>query len=348
MSRHTIAVRLGLLFALSLLVVVPGCSSKKKSDVIAPVVPSAVSVNGYQLTTTPGMVEFNVSTMMSNGSLMTSATLTEPTLTGLAIGTSPRGLSARNVFSTVTGSTAVCGAITSKGPVVASVCLDATGSMGSTDPSKLRSTAAKAFLARLGANDVAAVSSFDTDTYPTAGYLTIRIYGGGFTSNQTKLYACVDSASFDGGSTPLWDAAYDCVQLDVTHAGTNLVSLVLTDGGDNSSTKTLQNAIDYAIAQNVRTYMVALDSYGYLDGTPEEANMKQIAQQTGGFYARADSASQISALFDKVFNAAHASGCVNATFHVDGVVPTTGTIIVGTMSFKANGTLVSGPFRVTF
>ena len=220
--------------------------------------------------------------------------------------------------------------------------------MSSSDPNKLRSTAAKAFLARLGSTDVAAVSSFDTGTYATSGYLAIRIYGGGFTSNQTKLYACVDSASFDNGSTNLWDAAYDCVQLDVTHTGTNLVSLVLTDGGDNSSTKTLQNAIDYAIAQNVRTDMVALDAYGSLDGTPEEANMKQIAQQTGGFYARADSASQISALFDKVFNASHASGCVNATFQVHGAVPTAGTIIVGTMSFKANGSLVSGPFRVTF
>jgi hypothetical protein len=348
MSRHPITVRLGALLALSLLLVVPGCSSKKKSDVIAPVVPASVSVNGYQLTGTPGAVEFNVSTLMSNGSLMSTATLTEPALTGLAIGTSPRGLSAHSLFSTVTGATAVCGGITSKGPVVASVCLDATGSMSSSDPNKMRGTAAKAFLARLGTSDVGVVSSFDTDTYPTAGYLAIRIYGGGFTTSQSKLYACVDSASFDGGSTNLWDAAYDCVQLDVTHTGANLVSLVLTDGGDNSSTKTLQNAIDYAIAQNVRTYMVALDASGYLDGSPVEANMKQIAQQTGGFYARADSASQLSALFAKVFNASHASGCVNATFLVDGAVPTAGTIIVGTMSFKANGSLVSGPFRVTF
>ena len=346
MSRYSIASRAGALLALLLLAVVPGCSRKDK-NVLAPAVqtPSSATINGYQTTPTPGMVNFDVSAVTQNGALLTSGAITEPAFTGLAIGTSPRRLARMRLSAVVTGIAAVCGPISSRGTVVAAICLDATGSMSSSDPDTLRSRAAKAFIARMSSGDVAEVSSFDTGTPASPGLLAIHTYGGGFGSDHARLFASVDSASFAGGSTPLWDAAYDCAHVDSAQGGANLLALLLTDGGDGSSAKTVVQAENYARQKNVRVYMVGLDVNGAFDDSTE-AHMKWLAQETGGFYARADSAGQMSNLFGHVFNASHASGCVSGTFLVDGVVPLPGTIIVGTMSFKVNGTAVTGPFRV--
>ena len=345
MSRYSIATRLGALFALSLLAVVSGCSKKGGSSLVAPMLPASVSVNGYQATSTPGMVKFDVSAVMSNGSLIGSATITEPVLVGLATAPSTRGANPFGLSAAVTGTAGVCRSIASLGPGVTSICLDATGSMKESDPDALRGKAARTYVSLMGPGDVAAVSSFDTHTPASPGLLAIRVYGGGFSSDSTMLKACVDSASFAGGSTSLWDAAYDCAHVDSAQGGSNLLALVLTDGGDNASARTVVQAERYAHQQKMRVYMVGLNGLGALDDSTE-ARLKWLAQETGGFYARADSASQLSKLFANVFNASSASGCVSATFRVNGVVPPPGTVIVGTMSFKVNGMPVTGPFRV--
>lgn len=340
MKRLLRFARFELLACLGLLA---GCS---KHNPVMPVVrPASITVNGFVPGSSPGTAQLSVSAFDTHGELLESGALTEPALSGMAIA-APAGLrtqSAARLTASVTGTATVCGNIVSLGAVTAAITLDATGSMSYTDPQELRRGAAKQFIARLAGKDSAAVSSFDTGTPPSPGYTAMHIWQD-FTTVHAALNSAVDHATFAGGSTPLWSATDDSRLFLLGHAGTNRVAVVLTDGGDNASYVDRDQVVANAQAAGVRLFMIGLGGDAYIDGS----GMKDAAARTGGLFARADKADELVGLFDGVFNASRAAGCLNVTLQVDGAEPAHGTSIQGLLTVKVDGTPVSGRFRVDF
>ena len=311
----------------------------------------SATVNGYTIQdAAQGKVDFNVSALDGSKSLVTGA-ITNPqvsNLTASGTGITSLNVKANNLTTAgagpITGSAIVCGDITSKGDLTSALTLDSTGSMSSSDPNNLRGDAAKQFISRMAGTDKASISSFDTSTAPTSGYLAIQIWQD-FTSDKTLLDKAVTSAVFAGGSTNLWDAAYDSANLLATVSGANKVSLIFTDGYENSSSKVLTDAISQAQANKVRVYTVGLGSDCYMINCTD---LQTLAASTGGTFAIATDPTQLQTQFDNMFNATKASGCINVQFSVNNAPPVAGTTISGTVSFDVNDKSTSGKFTVTF
>jgi Ca-activated chloride channel homolog len=308
------------------------------SPTTAPVgVPTSATVNGYTFADkTAGKVNFNVSALDSSNKVLTSGTLSEPTASGVAVAATG---------TTVTPS--ICGQIQGQSGVLkAAIVLDSTGSMAVNDPASTagdltttkRNQAGKTFISRMGAADSAAVASFDATTPPTAPYLAINLTQN-FTSDKALLNSGVNLATRQAGTTNLWDAVFDSADLLGAQTGGNKVALVMTDGVDNASTKVAADAISNAKAKGVHVYMVGLGSS--LNATA----MQQVAAETGGLYATASQAAQLTGLFNGMFNATQAAGCIQLAFDP---VPTTGQKVTGTVGFKVNGVALSAPFDVQF
>ncbi len=311
----------------------------------------SATVNGYTIQdAAQGKVNFNVSALDSSKSLVTG-TITNPqvsNLTASGIGITSLNVKTNNLTvsgaGAVAGTAGVCGSITSKGDLTCSITLDSTGSMSSSDPNDLRGDAARQFISRMASTDKASLSSFDTSTSPTSGYLAIHVWQD-FTSDKTLLGQAVTSAVFAGGSTNLWDAAFDSANLLATISGANKVSLIFTDGYENSSSKLLADAISQSTANNVRVYTVGLGSDCSMINCTD---LQNLAASTGGTFAIATDPTQLQTQFDNMFNATKASGCINVQFSVNGAPPVAGTTISGTVSFDVNNQSTSGKFTVTF
>jgi len=233
----------------------------------------------------------------------------------------------------------VCGQITgSSGDITGILTLDATGSMYSSDPTQLRADAAKGFVARMASTDRVAVASFDTSSTPTAGYLAIDLHQG-LTSNKALLNTAIDAATFDGGTTNLWDAGVDSANYLAAVTGSNKMAVLLTDGADNSSSKAPSDVITAANAAGVKVYTVGLGSY------VDAQDLIDIASQTSGTYTQVQDATDLSGLFDGIFNATQAAGCIRVQFSP---VPASGHIIKGRLTFEADGQLLTADYIVVF
>ncbi len=320
--------------ALGFLLLLSGCNLLSAG---APT-PVKVTLNGYTIDRSQGKVNFNLSAFDAQGNLIGQGTVENPQVTGLSAEDSS-GSPVTGVQATAT----VCGQITVQQNVTCAITLDATGSMSSNDPNEDRNAAAKAFIDRMTAGDLAGVASFDTGTTPTGSYLAIHIWQD-FTSDTAALKNAVDSATFAGSATNLWDAVYDDVDWLLTQSTSNRIALVLTDGLDNSSSKTAQEAADYATQHGIKVYMVGLGDPNSLDFT----SMQDVATQTGGLFAVAQDPAQLTNLFDGIFNASKASFCITVTFTINGSPPPAGTHITGTLTFVLNGTPSKIDFDVIF
>lgn len=310
-----------------------GCSTSPK-------ISSAV-VNGYSLEKLTGTVNMNVSAFDGAGKLLTQGNISGIGLTGLSI-TSSTYSSVNSTQSTVTGTGTLCGNIASPGPVNAVITLDATGSMSYTDPQHLRAEAARQFISRMSSLDQAAVSSFESGNPPTQGFRAIRVWQG-FTADHSVLDSAVASATYEGGSTPLWDASYDAAEL-LDASGGNRIALILTDGGNNEGRARVEDAISQAKSRQVKLFMVGLGATSGID----LSDMQRAAFETGGVFARADDPSGLSGVFNGMFNASKASGCIRVVVRIDGNPPPPGAIIAGKLNFRVDGTDVSAPFTIDF
>lgn len=313
-------------FWLLLLLLISACGTQVNP------IPSKVTLNGYTVNRSEGSVSFNLSALDANGSVITSGTVASPGISNLATSGS----------ANVTGTATICGQISVQEALSCLITLDSTGSMAFNDPNEERRNAAQAFVARMTSSDQAAVASFDTYTSPTPPYLAIRLWQG-FTADKSLLNAAIGQATFASGWTNLWDAVYDGVDLLKAQNG-NRVQLVLTDGADNSSIKTSDEASSYAAANGVKVYMVGLGDPNSLDFT----RMQDVAAATGGLFAAASDASALQALFDGMFNATRASFCIKVVFLVNGQPPVAGTRITGTLTFQVSGKPFSTDFDVVF
>lgn len=172
--------------------------------------------------------------------------------------------------------------------------LDASGSMsasfGSTTRIEALKDAAKQLVSMMGANDRANVIEF--------GCTSDNKVLEDFTSDQSVLNAAIDTLGARYGCTAVWDGGKLGIDELVAkgRSGVGLAVLLVTDGGANGNTLTVQDLIDAATTAGIPIYTV-----GVTDAA--DPNLEQIANDTGGLYAQADDPSALTAAFQQIFQA---------------------------------------------
>ncbi|GAA0499355.1 vWA domain-containing protein [Deinococcus depolymerans] len=294
---------LGALLGLSLLA---SCGGPAATP--APTTPTATTMqlNGTRVLG-PAQVQFGVTPL--NGTQTVSGTLSNPSVT----------------FSTagVSGAVSVCGQVTVQNTVTAAVTLDATGSMTTTDPNEKRRDAARAFVGRLTGGSQAAVLSFEASSTPSAGMIGSVLHQD-LTADQALLNTAIDRATYARGSTNFYDAVIDAVKVASRAGRPGPIVLALTDGIDNRSSNSPDNAIAAAKAAGVPVYTIGLDATGSLDFT----EMERIASETGGLFRSNVAAGDLDAYFSQLYNAFTAQGCLELNL---AAAPAPGTTVAGTL-----------------
>jgi Ca-activated chloride channel homolog len=210
--------------------------------------------------------------------------------------------------------------------------------MGTNDPDKLRAEAAKDFVERMSDKDRTAIASFDTTTEPTPPYEDLTIWQD-FSSDKTSLEVAIDKATLEKGGTNLWDAAVDSVNLLKAATGENKLVILLTDGINNASSNEPGDVIEVANQNTVSVYSIGLGK------DVDDQELLDISSTTGGTYNQVDEAQDLIGLYDSIFNASRASGCIAVTFLP---VPSAGTVLSGTLTFAVDGATLSAPYTVRF
>jgi uncharacterized protein YegL len=296
-------------------------------------VPNKASFNGVsKLEVTTGTANLSVS-VLQDDTVLTTGKLSNPTVT---IDPAPNTLVAQQSY---TANATPCGDVVPKGETVTAVLtLDATGSMSGNDPDKLRAVAAKDFVQRITEQDKAAIASFDTFTDPTPPYKDLTVWQD-FSSDKILLETAIDKATLQAGNTNVWDAGVDSVSLLKTTTGENKLVILLTDGENNSSSNRPTDVISMANQNSTSIYTIGLGT------SINDEELLDISSSTGGTFNQVNEAQDLIGLYDSIFNASRASGCIAVTFQP---VPTPSTVLSGTLTFAADGTTLSTPYTVRF
>jgi Ca-activated chloride channel homolog len=154
-------------------------------------------------------------------------------------------------------------------PVAVGIVVDNSGSM--RDKRSAVNTAALNFVRASNPQDEVFIVNFDTDAYLDAD----------FTASVPKLREGLEKIESKGGT-----ALYDAVFAASSHLGKKAklekrVLLLVTDGWDNASTLSLEQAVQSVQTENGPTiYTVGiLDEEGRKKG---KRALKELAEQTGG------------------------------------------------------------------
>ena len=165
-------------------------------------------------------------------------------------------------------------------PIAVALVIDRSGSMG-LQPLDDAKTAAITFVNQMGSNDKAAVISFSSD---------VRV-DQPFTSDKSLLINAINSLT-SGGFTAMYDAVIKAVNQTNTQTGRKAI-ILMTDGADNASSSSLQDAINTAVQSNIPVFTIGL-------GLTAEQDLQQIADSTGGRYYYAPSSSDLQQIYQLI------------------------------------------------
>ena len=169
-------------------------------------------------------------------------------------------------------------------PVTAVMLLDHSGSMDDNRKMADAITAALTFLDNLqDGRDRLGVVAFDS-TLTTLG--SLRLMNGNIRSD---LRSRIRALTADGG-TAYYDAVYRAVDMLSGTAGRKVV-LALTDGIDQSSSRSMYTVIKYAQDHNVVLYTIGLGA------DVDRSTLQQMARETGGQYYEEPSSSDLAQLY---------------------------------------------------
>jgi Mg-chelatase subunit ChlD len=240
--------------------------------------------------------------------------------------------------------------------------VDASGSMGGSDPMNLRIEGAKIFVDSMAANRKSgsyALSMLDFGAGSTRG-LTYSNLLQDFTNDSNLLKAAADKIQ-SSGSTPTYESLLEIVPLVV--AGGSKSSdqriLLFSDGSPNS-TSDKQKTCDLAIANNVKIDSIGLGAasdVSAISGASAVSEMRSIANCSGGSYfgiATKKDPSGTEVLDQVSLNGAFTAMSVGASqgsvsYKVVLGSPAAslnaGTVIDGTLTITSGGATKSGQFK---
>lgn len=154
-------------------------------------------------------------------------------------------------------------------PVSVGIVVDNSGSM--RDKRSAVNTAALNFVRASNPQDEVFIVNFDTDAYLDTD----------FTSNVPRLREALEKLASKGG-TALYDAVFAAANhIEKKAKLQKRVLLLITDGWDNASTMSLEQAVQAVQSENAPTiYTIGiLDEEGKKKG---RRALKELAEQTGG------------------------------------------------------------------
>lgn len=166
-------------------------------------------------------------------------------------------------------------------PFSAVLVLDVSGSMFGAGIANLK-TASHALVDFLDST---------TDELEIISFNSVARIRHPMTSFKNPLRNAIDSLGASG-ATAVWDAAYLGVQELISNAqNSSQAVVVMTDGGDNSSSRTPADIITLANTNNRRVFTIGLGNL--VNGQ----TLDTIAQQTGGLYFQTPSAQDLQQIF---------------------------------------------------
>ena len=189
--------------------------------------------------------------------------------------------------------------------------IDTTGSMGGA-PIEDAKAAASTFVERLPGDTSIAVLNYDTEATVVTD----------FDASRDEHLAGIGGL-VAGGRTAMYDAVGTAVEVfPKADERTERIIVLLTDGEDNASETTVDDAIEALQANDV-----TLHSIEYLTAFTDEAAIREMANATGGTVSEADDAAGLTRVYEDLAAAlvnrytlsylSEASGEVELTVSVD-------------------------------
>jgi len=148
------------------------------------------------------------------------------------------------------------------------------------------SEAARSFVAAKQAADEVSVVAFGSRAAALSPFSTARLDGNGALSRLT-----VDSAR----GTALYDSVMLAAQLAASNPLPGRVIIVLSDGADNASKGSLQQAIAAAHAANASVYTIGIEGEGFT-----AAPLEELSSATGGQYYGASSSAGLKSVYGTI------------------------------------------------
>jgi len=231
----------------------------------------------------------------------------EVTLSYIALGASGEPLTVRNLpVSAAIETAGSCYSVSilrsgrrapTGNQLYAAVILDASGSMATNDPSRLRVPAAEGFATTfLSANPANRVGVFDFGFGATQGFQWSRLLAD-FTADLNVIRLGLSFVE-SSGATPMYASVYEVMTYlqGASPASAARVAIVLGDGEPNAGNVTLAQVIQLATQLAIPIYTVGL---GPAAGSSANAVqiMQQIGLATGGAYASLSGAGGLAQTF---------------------------------------------------
>lgn len=146
--------------------------------------------------------------------------------------------------------------------------LIATGSMMTqSDVNAAKGVAEKFFNALDGVNDEGALAVYSSTPSVAVSMTPVR----------AQLLGALGGISASTGGNKFWDGVFAAIQEAASSVNVRAV-MVLSNGRDDGSGKTLTDVVNLATTTNVRVYTLGINASG------GESNLQNLAQQTGGMY----------------------------------------------------------------
>jgi hypothetical protein len=230
------------------------------------------------------------------------------------------------------------------GDYSATMLLDQSGSIDSTDPADSRIQAAKIFMNALGPGDFTLLSAFASGNSTLGNDV---VYWGTFTHDGSSYFGQLDAlADTVGGGTPLYKATVLMIDHAATTAPTsNKAVVVFTDGEDTDGSYDIDDIAREATTQGVRVFPVGLSS-----GT-DTGVLAEIAQRTGGAAFWSTDARRLVSYYKTLGNILRGSATVYQTrwrmTRSTGVFSSRGAITYG-VSVNTPGGSGFAPFYLRF
>ncbi|MDT8323246.1 MAG: VWA domain-containing protein [Bacteroidota bacterium] len=114
------------------------------------------------------------------------------------------------------------------------------------------------------------------------------------TTIKPLLYTAVDALPASGG-TAIWDGAYAGL-IELINNGVNQcrAMILMTDGNEGSSTRTLADVVSLANRNRIRVYTIGIG------GSISDTELRSLAETTGGRYLRSPNAGDLAQLYDEL------------------------------------------------
>jgi len=180
-------------------------------------------------------------------------------------------------------------------PLRLGVLIDTSGSV--ENRIAFEKSAAKSFLKKVlnPESDLAFVAGFDTDVSVTQD----------FTSNAASLDQGIDELGRHGEGTAVFDAVhFACWKLAAYPDQDRIarVLILLSDGEDNVSHRSLKQSIEAAEGSGITVYTVNTSERTYLDSDGDKV-LQVIAERSGGESTRAHTLRDLERYFQQLFEA---------------------------------------------